>query len=200
MEQETLFTAAKWNLLKALATSPKSPMELADEAKTSVSNISQSLRFLELAGIVNSERVSNRDKGLPRVMYSLNGDNAYIIATSNNFVEKKQIALDIPKKIRLRIWFYENKSFHPYLEKAIDHIENHIENLEGIYFDTTSNDMKIILLAKDSKSKKEIKEISVDYQGASRKIKFSYSEASAIKSAGSNYYTLYDPKNTRGAM
>ena len=50
MEQETLFTAAKWEVLKSLAENSKSPIELAEASNTSLSNISQSLRFLELAG------------------------------------------------------------------------------------------------------------------------------------------------------
>jgi predicted transcriptional regulator len=88
MEQETLFTSAKWNILKALALEKKSPLELAEIANTSMSNISQSLRFLELANIVKSERISNRDKGQPRVVYSLANDNAYLIITAEGLVEK----------------------------------------------------------------------------------------------------------------
>ena len=84
MEQETLFTAAKWSVLKSLSFEKKSPLELAQANNTSMSNISQALRFLELAGLVKSERVSNRDKGQPRIIYSIAKDNAYLILTSKS--------------------------------------------------------------------------------------------------------------------
>lgn len=193
MEKETLFTAAKWDLLKLLATGSKSPLELAQGCNTSVSNVSQSLRFLELAGLVTSERISNRDKGLPRVLYSIAGNSSYIIVTSRNFVEKKQIALDTHKKIILNIWFYENETLQPYIEKAVVFLEEEIENLEGVFLDTSSTqEIKLSIIRKNN-SKKDYKDANISISGASRKIKYSQIEKDAVSKAPSKYYPIYDP-------
>jgi len=118
MEQETLFTASKWEILKLLAEQPFSPIELAARSNTSVANISQQLRLLEMAGLVRSERIPNRDKGQPRVLYSLAGNHSFLIATTNSFAEKKLLKLSVYNKVILRIWFYPKPEFHYFLEKA----------------------------------------------------------------------------------
>ena len=60
MDHETLFTASKWHILKQLETQPRSPLELARICETSIANVSQQLRLLEMAGLVKTKRVSNR--------------------------------------------------------------------------------------------------------------------------------------------
>jgi len=194
MEKETLFTAAKWDLLKLLSTGSKSPLELAQGCNTSVSNVSQSLRFLELAGLVKSERISNRDKGLPRVLYSIAGNSSYIIVTSRNFVEKKQLSLNVHKKILLSIWFYENETWQPYLEKATAILEENLESINGIFLDLSSTqEIKLSVIKKDNAPKKEYKDTNITVMGASRKIKFSLIEKEAVQKSVSRYYSIYDP-------
>jgi len=192
LEQETLFTAVKWDILKTISTKKSSPIELAEIHQTSLSNISQSLRFLELAGLVTSERVANRDKGLPRVVYSLTKDAAYIIAFSKSFADKRMIELDDRKKAYLRSWFYENTSLHYFLEKAIQALEEDLNSLEGIYFDTTSGtDVKIAVISKGAK--KEYKETSAKYQGTPKKIKFTTTTSDHIHKNKHSFYPLHDP-------
>jgi len=205
MEQETLYTAAKWDVLKALEMSSKSPIELAKEANTSVSNISQSLRFLELAGIVKSERIGNRDKGQPRVMYSLLGNKAYMIVTSKNFVDKKPMQLSDYKKMILRIWFYENESIHTHLEKAVQNIEPRINEIKGIFLDTFSNsELKLaIVLNKSEKEKKDqtpFKEISLESMGTTRKVKYVSVTESEITNNETKYYAIHDPQQIIGRI
>jgi predicted transcriptional regulator len=181
-----------------LSKSSKSPIELAEESSTSVSNISQSLRFLELAGIVKSERISNRDKGQPRVAYSLASDKAYIIVTSKNFVNKKLVFLDRNKQITLKIWFYDNEALQPFIEKAVQNIEDIIPSAKGIFIDNDSAELKLILVPRDKAFKKEIKEITITLEGASRKAKYSVADASSLQKDSSRYYAIYDPENMIG--
>ncbi len=201
MEQETLYTAAKWDILKSLAKSKKAPIELAEEANTSVSNISQSLRFLELAGLIKSERLSNRDKGKPRVMYSLAKDIAYIIVTSQGFVQKKQLDLDIRKKIYLKIWLFENKNTHRFLEKAIEGIEKDLSNYEGIFLDLTNLvDVRLKLVLKPAQ-KSDHKDFSFTHNGVSKKIKYQVSSWDDINKETQNYYSIHDPlSNYKGEI
>lgn len=203
MEQETLYTAAKWDVLKALGESGKSPIALSVEANTSVSNISQSLRFLELAGLVKSERIGNRDKGQPRVRYSLAGNKAYMIVTAKNFVDKKQIFLDDYKKMLLRTWFFENESLHVYIERAIQNLEPIMAEIKGIFLDTKSvQEIRLaIILTDESKLKKDaaaFKDANINWMGASRKAKYTIVTDSEILTHGEKYYPIYDPQQIIG--
>lgn len=179
MEQETLFTSAKWNILRALALEKKSPLELAEIANTSMSNISQSLRFLELANIVKSERVSNRDKGQPRVMYSLAKDNAYLIITAEGFVEKKMISIDEHKKSLIRIWLYQDESKQEEIERAYNALRRDLDKVKAIFVEQGSNKaLSVIYNQTMSEKPSEIKEIAEN----------------EVISNPDKYYTIYDPQ------
>jgi DNA-binding transcriptional regulator GbsR (MarR family) len=196
MEQETLFTAAKWSVLKSLSFEKMSPLELAEENKTSMSNISQALRFLELAGLVKSERISNRDKGQPRVIYSIAKDNAYLILTAKSFVDKKMIEIDEHKKTILKIWFYENGSMHFFLEKAFENVESKLDSILGIFIDKNSlTEIKLLIVLKDTNAKLDVKDFSVKNNGISKKISYKTATKESVKKDRELLYPLYDPQN-----
>ncbi len=136
MEQETLFTSSKWDILKCLEERKKSPIDLAKETNTSVANISQQLRLLELAGFVKSERISNRDKGLPRILYSIADNNSYVVAATPGFVDKKFLKLQDYQKCVLRIWFLDNLTLQRYVERFFWSIEKHLEDIDVIALDS----------------------------------------------------------------
>ncbi len=132
MDFETLFTATKWELLEQLAQQPLSPLQLAERTSTTLANVSQQLRLLEMAGLVKSERVQNRDKGQPRVLYSLSGDHGYLIAATNEFVEKRLLTLDARRKAILKIWFHEDENLRYLLEKTFWRIEQHLPQIRAL--------------------------------------------------------------------
>src|SRR5512135_169065 len=139
MEHETLFTSSKWDILKCLESGKKSPLDLAKETNTSVANISQQLRLLELAGFVKSERISNREKGLPRILYSLAGNFSYLVVSSHEFVDKKFFKMDDRQKTMMRIWFLEDKSLHYYIEKFYWAIEKYFDKISIASLDLSDN-------------------------------------------------------------
>ena len=132
MELENLYTASKWEILQHLAEQPLSPLQLAERSSTTLANISQQLRLLEMAGLVKSERVPNRDKGQPRILYRLASDQGYLIATTNEFVEKKLFQLTAYNKAILRIWFYEDPNVRYVLEKAFWQVEQHLPKIKEL--------------------------------------------------------------------
>jgi DNA-binding Lrp family transcriptional regulator len=134
MEHESLYTATKWDILKILERGPRSPLELANELKASLANVSQQIRLLELAGILTSERVPNRDKGQPRVLYRIAGDLAYAIATSDDFVDKKLLKLSEMNKLVLRIWFLDDSAVRRALEKAVWAIEGKLARVHTLTY------------------------------------------------------------------
>ncbi|MBU0667266.1 MAG: ArsR family transcriptional regulator [Nanoarchaeota archaeon] len=189
MDQETLFTGSKWDILQLLEENELSPIELADKSGTSMANISQQLRFLEMAGLVTSKRISNRDKGQPRILYSLSGDHSFLIAVSKGFVEKKLFELTEYQKMTLKIWFYEKSETHIFIEQAITKILPYLEKIDLIAIDRNSSDLSLILVGYSHKvSQEQIK----DLQGTSKTVKFvTKTEESAKKM---DLYTVYNPK------
>lgn len=161
MEQETLYTSSKWNILKALELGSKSPLDLAREANTSLANVSQQLRLLELAGIVKSERIPNRDKGQPRIVYSLSGNNSYILVTAPEFVEKKSIVLQNYQLDIMKIWFCEDISLQYYLEKFYWENEDKLSKLKLLAFDYTDSQNIKVLVNEDQTEKKSQKEYKI---------------------------------------
>ena len=161
MEQETLYTSSKWDILKALELGSKSPIDLAKEANTSLANVSQQLRLLELAGIVKSERIPNRDKGQPRIMYSLSGNNSYILVTSPEFVAKKNILLQKHQFELMKIWFCDDSSLHYYFEKFYWENEEKFSKIKIFAFDYTDSQNIKVLFNEDPAEKKMQKEVKI---------------------------------------
>lgn len=161
MEQETLYTSSKWDILKALELGSKSPLDLAKEANTSLANVSQQLRLLELAGIVKSERIPNRDKGQPRIIYSLSGNNSYLLITSPEFVAKKNIILQRHQIELIKIWFCEDTSLHYYLEKFYWENEDKLSKMKILAFDYTDSQNIKVLINEDQAEKKTQKETKI---------------------------------------
>jgi len=150
MEHETLYTATKWDILKILEKRPHSPIEIANTLKASIANVSQQLRLLELAGIVASERVPNRDKGQPRVLYRIAGDLSYLIATSGDFVGKKRVRLSEMNKIVLRIWFIDDPSVRHALEKAVWLIDGELSRIRSLRYAGKEKGVPVIEYAGDA--------------------------------------------------
>ena len=173
MDPETLFTASKWDILKHLEKVPRSPLELSKLCGTSIANVSQQLRLLELAGIVTSDRISNRDKGKPRVLYRLAGQFSYLIATSGDFVDKKILPLSEINKIIMRVWFFERTHLQYTIEKAFWRIEEHIGSISYLSVDTT-RESPITIYVKFTGKPIELKPFTVtDRVGATRQVVFS---------------------------
>jgi len=201
MEQETLFTASKWDILKILSSGSKSPLQLAKLSNTSVANISQQLRLLEMAGLVQSKRISNRDKGQPRLLYSLAGNHSFLIASTHDFVEKKLLKLSEYNKVILKIWFLDNPKLHYYLEKAFWYIEEYINKIDAILLDLgNTNEINLLIISDDLELKKELKKILIkNPEGISKTVFFNIKTRPEFKKLlgkkNSEFYVLYDPSN-----
>lgn len=194
MEQETLFTSSKWDILKCLEAGKKSPLDLAKETNTSVANISQQLRLLELAGFVKSERISNRDKGMPRILYSVADNHSYIVASTPGFVEKKFLTLQDYQKCTLKIWFLDNQNLQRYVERFFWGIERLLDKIDVIAFDAKDfNNIKVNILSGNQDVKK-LKDIVVDGQFGIVKFSINQIKDQDVKKL-SQQFVLHDPKS-----
>jgi predicted transcriptional regulator len=195
MEHETLFTSSKWDILKSLEAGKKSPLDLAKETNTSVANISQQLRLLELAGLVKNERISNRDKGLPRILYSIADDISFIVASTPNFVNKKFLKLQDHQKCTLKIWFMDNQNLQRYVERFFWTIEKNLDKIDVIAMDAKDfNNVKANLVTNNSELKK-LKDVSIEGQFGTVKFSISFVKEQDAKKSLSDQYVIHDPKN-----
>ena len=187
MDLEPLFTATKWNIIKMLSKKPYSPLELARETNTSIANISQQLRLLEVAGLVSSKKVSTNKRGKSRVLYSLSKDQSYIIAFAKGFAEKKLVPLTARKRIITGIWFVEQESLHAPLEEFFLRIEPYLSGIALFGYNNEKQD--IIIVSDDSAVKKRFDGTSL--KGGSGAAGYSLTvkvlSSKSIKSAASSH-------------
>ncbi len=173
MDQETLFTATKWDILKSLEKGDKSPNQLSAECSTSIANVSQQLRLLELAGLVSVRRIPNRDKGQPRVIYSLRADNSHIIACTPGFVEKKLLELSKTQKTVMKMWLSLDPSKQYFAERAFWNIEENLSGKDSLYYDAKNiSAISLILVSEKEHSKKMFQEYQIEKDGVKMQVKF----------------------------
>ena len=147
METETLFSSTRWEILSTLSQKKLSPMELALSIKTTSANISQQLRLLELAGLVKSEKISNTDKGKPRVIYSLAGPSSFVVFLGRNFAQKKMLMPTEYHKFVMRSLFLDNSEHHALVNEFYFRVKESLKDIEVIAAESGSS-LTIYLVAK----------------------------------------------------
>jgi DNA-binding transcriptional regulator GbsR (MarR family) len=133
MELDGLFTSPKWDIIEKISLEPLSPMQLAEKLNTSIANMSQQLRLLEVAGLVKKKKVSERAKGKPRVMFSLSEDFCYLVAASDGFAKKKLLKLEKHHNFILRTLIVEESHLHEELLEFYFRIKPYLEKVAAVY-------------------------------------------------------------------
>ena len=153
MELEPLFTSTKWDILKALSRRKYSPLELSIELHTSIANISQQLRLMEMAGLVKTERTSASEKGKPRVLYSIARDCAYLVVMMNTFSGKSLIPITPHMSAIMRIWLMPDQSLHSGAEASLRLVEPLAP--QAVYVDMVARELVSIVASRDEKKRLE---------------------------------------------
>lgn len=182
MDYDTFLSSQRWVILEIIAKKPSSPVEISQKIGTSVSYVSQQVKLLEAAGLIRKERTGSADKGKPRLVYSIAREILQVTGLLRNSPMKKNLSLDLHKKVTLRIWDLENESLHPLIEKFYWEIEADLKDVSGIYFDSSK---KELLLVSDSK---KIRANAEKLEG----LKTKFVSESELKKFG-EVHVLYDP-------
>jgi len=184
MQIETLFSSTRWEILNSLSKKESSPMELADELNTTSANISQQLRLLELAGLVKSEKTSNVDKGKPRVVYSLDGDQAYLILSQPGFSDKKLVKMSMGRQFLLKSFFLSESNQEKLIELYYA-IKDNLDEIEFLGVEEGASLQVYVILKKNFKlpainiTKVRVNEVTL---------------AEAVQNE--NIVSIYDPKRS----
>lgn len=149
MEIESILTNSKWEIIKELSKNPKSPIELATQFKTTIANISQQLKLLEAWGIVSKTKISNSEKGKPRMQYYILADLNYIIKISKNCATKQLIKKDPCSNLTLNTLLLAIKKDQFYILKLyFDNFEI-LSNSSIGYFKTTDKTIELFLITNE---------------------------------------------------
>ncbi|MFH1916369.1 MAG: winged helix-turn-helix domain-containing protein [Nanoarchaeota archaeon] len=192
MNQEMLFTATKWDILSILSKEGKSPIQIAKIAKTSVANVSQQLRLLEMAGLVASVRVPNRDRGQPRLVYSLVKSTAMIILLEPHHAEKKQITLNAKRSAVIKILLLDDEAKSDQLFRMFMSFEDDLDRIKALYADFSNQTLYIV--SDDDRVKK--KHLAASVQKKSFKCQFVSAHDAQSRMKG-DFFVLYDPSHLK---
>jgi DNA-binding MarR family transcriptional regulator len=155
MDTETLFTGSKWDILTSLSSKKRSPLELAQESKTSIANISQQLRLLEMAGLVSSERVPNRDRGQPRILYRIPEAKAFIVSTSPGTVRKGFVALSPARQALIGCWLTAPNESIELIDRFLLSNAAHIEKTKAILV-SKKDPFSLLIITEDAQLRRSI--------------------------------------------
>jgi len=153
MELEPLFIATRWEILKLLAEKRHSPLELSMRLKTTIANVSQQLRLLQMAGLVKTERLQQRDKGKPRMLYSIASDFGYLVMLASPMANKKLLSLSRNQSVIMRIWFLDDARLHDVIESFFWKIEPFFDKVKAFFIDLHSSELYIITDYKELKTR-----------------------------------------------
>ncbi|MFH1850068.1 MAG: winged helix-turn-helix domain-containing protein [archaeon] len=182
MELETLFAEQKWNILRQISETKSSPLQLAEKLDTSLANISQQLRLLEMANLLKTERVQNRDKGKPRKVFSLSDNFGYIIAVTDGFADKRLMHLTQHHRAILRIWFMENTQLHEPAQKTYWNLVPFLADAETILVRDKAGVCQFAIVANTPQGKKRMSGLRAA-DGAEILV-YSSQDASRLKAGG----------------
>jgi predicted transcriptional regulator len=132
MEVDSFLGEKRWDILKIIARSPASPMELAERLSTTVSYISQQLKLLEAAGLVGKTRTGAAEKGKPRNIYFLEDEFVHLSILSNEIAAKKKLKLNLYNKAIISIWSIDNEIFHEPYQRFFNRVLDFSKDIEEV--------------------------------------------------------------------
>jgi len=208
MENETLFTSTKWEVLESLSKTAKTPLEIARTLNTSIANVSQQLRLLELAGLVNKKRLPRSQGNERRIVYSLALPIAYSVVASNRNARKEFIELNPEREALLSAWMIQDKVYarlvedfllmHFYTIKDFDYVAFESSSTT-LYYDTKET-IKEKSLGKDASVSITLKKSSItELDLESDSLHFLFAKRQDNSSASSHSTSTGVTKNRRNS-
>jgi predicted transcriptional regulator len=198
MDFDIFLTPPRWDILKIIAVKPTSPVEIAEQLNTTVSYVSQQLKLLDAANLLNKERTGAFEKGKPRTLYTLSNELFYLTLLTKNLTIKKLIPLTEYHKNILKIWNLPEVSLHYYLEKFYWKLEESLEELEGIFIDTSSIEPHVLIISESKKLKIKIEEF---VKTQNRIVKYSFILKPQLRKFSIEHLvSLHDPNRLTDEM
>ncbi|MBR9705052.1 winged helix-turn-helix transcriptional regulator [Candidatus Pacearchaeota archaeon] len=191
MDFDLFLTSPRWEILQIIAEKPTSPIEIAEKLNTTVSYISQNLKLLDAANLLNREKTGAVEKGKPRTLFSLKNELFYLTLLSKNKSEKRLVSLNNHHKTILSIWSIKDPELHYYFEKFYWKIEDDLDETEGVFIETTEKFPRFLIISESKKLKTKVEAISKKFE---KEIDYLFITKSQIKRINHEFLNpLYDP-------
>jgi DNA-binding transcriptional ArsR family regulator len=191
VEIEGLFSSGKWSLIELLAKDELSPIQLAEKLNTSVANVSQQLKMLELIGIVTTRKVSNRERGKPRTMFSISHDYVFVISALKNFAKKSFIKASPFHAVVSRILCFPDVELHYPLMKLFWNLEQYLEGITSMVFEKSTLTMHVGAPKPSTMKLQSLYSFKQESGACTLHVKV----VSEIKSLKEGQYAIYDPEH-----
>jgi DNA-binding transcriptional ArsR family regulator len=192
MELDSFLVEKRWEILRILANSPSSPIELAEELQTTVSYVSQQLKLLEAMGLVKKTRTGASEKGKPRSVYNISNELVYITLLTHENSSKKQIYLTPHHKSIMNIWLLDDITLHYPIEKLFWKLESFLGEIDGVFIEQGFVP-KVLILSESKNLKAKIDSI---VKTIDKKVGYSFAKKSDLPLLPlESLLPLHDPKN-----
>ncbi|PIN89148.1 hypothetical protein COU60_04760 [Candidatus Pacearchaeota archaeon CG10_big_fil_rev_8_21_14_0_10_34_76] len=154
MDFDSFLAPPRWKILEIITKKPSSPIEIADELKTSVAYVSQQLKLLEAGNLIEKQKTGSAEKGKPRTLFSPSKKFAHITLLTKNFTGKKMIDIDSHYETILKIWFSDHpESYH--IEKLYWKLEDDLKDISAIIM-TGKQNMELMIISDSKKIKSKV--------------------------------------------
>ncbi len=191
MDIESMFSGGKWQLIELLSRKELSPLQLSEILGTSVANVSQQLKLLDLLGLLSTVKVPNREKGKPRTLYSLSNDYVYVISVLKNYAGKHLIKASPIHSAMARIMCIPETELHYPLMKLFWRLEPSFEYIKALYFDKSKATMFVV---SENQSKLKL-QASYSFRQGFGSFEISIKLLSKFPLELEGQYPIYDPGN-----
>ncbi len=183
MDYESMLSGTRWQILDLLSEGRLSPLELSLKLKTTLANVSQQLRLLHMAGLVKTQKISQRDKGKPRLLYSIADDFGYLVLASPGAARKTMLSLSLHQKLTMAVWSVAPADLHAASSSFLSRLEDYAPKVEAVYFSKKFDELVIVTDAKELKK--------LDGQSVSARCVCRVIEPSAYKAKADTIHFLH---------
>ena len=156
METESLLSSVKWEIIKELSKEKQSPLQLAAKTSTTMANISQQLRILEAAGLVDKKKIPNRDKGKPRTLFFIKRPSAYLVLFSDRFADKRLFETSREDEAVIKTLMVRNPDARRLFQKAYWRLEKELPNIEVIAILEKEGKYELAIISRNSEEIEKI--------------------------------------------
>jgi predicted transcriptional regulator len=193
MNFDLFLTSPRWEILQIIAEKPSSPVEIAEKLKTTVSYVSQQLKLLDAANLLNKEKTGSVEKGKPRTLFSLSNELLYITLLTKKITGKKLIHLTDYHKTILKIWLLDDSSYHQSIEKVFFKLEDDLKEIDAIFIDSTNSKPRFIVVSESKKLRQGIEDFIKKIE---KPVEMVFVNLGNLKKYQiSTLVSLHDPKN-----
>ncbi|NOZ80369.1 MAG: hypothetical protein GXP63_01740 [DPANN group archaeon] len=170
MELETLFTTSKWEILGKISQRPASPLQLSAQLSTTIANISQQIRLLDVAGLLDKKKISTRESGKPRTLFSVKDDFSYLILVSAEGAKKGLIKVSRSKRLIMNAWLSKEQETESIAYRVHEQLADQLGSVSAVVHHRKKREL-IIVSDSQKELARDIERLRKSVSGLTQKVR-----------------------------